>query len=148
MNASEDEFPPARLWMQCGVILFMIGLFTGFFVPVLALPRMGLASHLEGVMNGLLLIVVGLMWGRLALGARQRRLCFALIVYAAYANWLATLLSAATGAAGAMPLAGGGSTGAPLQEAIVTGLLLTLSVSILIGAGFIAYGLRRVQTEK
>ena len=40
------------LLLQLGILLFLIGLLTGFVIPKLANPRMGLASHLEGVLNG------------------------------------------------------------------------------------------------
>lgn len=38
--------------LQAGVALFLAGLLVGLAVPAMANPRMGLASHLEGVMNG------------------------------------------------------------------------------------------------
>ena len=55
-----------RRLLQLGIILFLLGLLTGLAVPALANPRMGLASHLGGVMNGLVLVALGLMWPRLA----------------------------------------------------------------------------------
>jgi len=138
-------FPSSRHLMQLGAILLLLGLLTGLAIPVAQLPRMALASHLEGVMNGILLIVVGLIWDRLALGARQRAIAFWMVVYAAFANWAATLFSAFTGAAAMMPLAGGGATGASAHELIVTSLLLSLTLAILIGVGLIVYGLRHVR---
>jgi hydroxylaminobenzene mutase len=48
--------------------LFLFGLLTGLVSRQMANPRMGLASHLEGVMNGPFQIVRGLMWPRLKLG--------------------------------------------------------------------------------
>lgn len=47
--------------LQLGIILFLIGLLTGVAIPKLANPRMGLASHLEGVLNGIFLVTVGLV---------------------------------------------------------------------------------------
>ncbi|MAW78866.1 MAG: hydrogenase [Parvularcula sp.] len=128
--------------MQLGAALLLLGLVTGLVVPLAMLPRMALASHLEGVFNGMLLIVFGLIWERLALGPRQRLATFWLVVYAAFANWLATLVSAFTGAAAMMPLAGGGSAGAAPVELFVTALLLSLSLAIIVGVGFVIYGLR------
>ncbi|GJL91021.1 hydrogenase [Hyphococcus sp.] len=128
--------------MQLGAILLLIGLLTGLIIPLAELPRMALASHIEAVINGILLIVIGLLWDRLMLSARQRIVAFWTIVYAAFANWAATLFSAFTGAAAMMPLAGGGSTGASAHELTVTVLLLSLTLGILIGVGLIVYGLR------
>lgn len=144
-NAADDAFPSGRLLIRLGVALFLLGLLTGFAVPAAVIPRMALASHLEGVMNGLFLMVAGLFWARLALGPRARLVAFWAIVYAAFANWLATFLSSMTGAAAMMPLAGGGSTGAPVMEALVAGLLLTLSVAVILGAALLIHGLRPVR---
>ncbi|MBW6535801.1 MAG: hypothetical protein K0B11_12395 [Mariniphaga sp.] len=60
-----------------GVFLFLLGLIVGLVVPVLANPRMGLSSHLEGVMNGMLLIIFGLIWNRLKLSSTWLKLYFA-----------------------------------------------------------------------
>jgi membrane associated rhomboid family serine protease len=50
------------------LLLFLLGLVTGFIVPVMANPRAGLAAHLEGVINGMFLVVVGLT----GIGAQPR----------------------------------------------------------------------------
>ena len=47
-----------------GAGLFLLGLVTGFVGPLLANPRMGLSSHLEGLMNGTFLIAIGAIWDR------------------------------------------------------------------------------------
>jgi len=145
MTDARETFPSSRLLMQLGAVL-LLGLLTGFAVPLAVLPRMALASHLEGVMNGILLIVLGLIWERLTLSAGQRLFAFWLIIYAAFANWCATLLSAFTGAAAMMPIAGGGSAGPALLDSVVTVLLLSLSLAILIGVGLLIYGLRPAKT--
>ena len=132
-----------RTLLQLGVILFLFGLATGFVVPLLAIPRLGLASHLEGVMNGIVLMVLGLMWPRLKLGAGLQRLTFLLAVYAAIANWAATLFAAATRAAAMMPIAGGGATADATAEAIVAFLLITLSIAMITAFLLVLWGLRR-----
>lgn len=45
--------------LRLGFILITLGLLTGLVVQKTANPRMALASHLEGVFNGLLLVRVG-----------------------------------------------------------------------------------------
>lgn len=132
-----------RALLQLGVLLFLIGLLTGFVVPVLAIPRMGLSAHLEGVMNGVVLMVLGLMWPQLKLGAGLQRVAFGLAVYAAFANWAATLISAATGAAALMPIAGGGALGDAVAEAVVEFLLVSLSVAMIAAFLLVLWGLRR-----
>lgn len=48
------------LLFKLGLILFLMGLLTGLAVPVLKNSRMGLSSHLEGVLNGMFLALLGL----------------------------------------------------------------------------------------
>lgn len=132
----------SRLLLRAGTGLFLAGLLTGLAVPLLSHPRMGLASHLEGVLNGILLIAVGLMWDRLRMSVPLQRITFGLLLYAAVANWLATLLAAALAATGSMPLAGGGTTGSDLAEGVVLFLLLSLSFAAIAGTGLLLYGLR------
>lgn len=131
-----------RRLLQLGLLLFLLGLLTGFAIPALANPRMGLSSHLEGVLNGLFLLGLGLLWPQLRLGRQGRTAAFWLVVYASFANWAATLLSAVWGAGGSMPIAGGGQAGTPFQETVVLGLLLSLSVAMVAACGILLWGLR------
>jgi hydroxylaminobenzene mutase len=142
-SAPAHPFAYDRALLQLGALLFLLGLLTGFLVPLLALPRMGLSSHLEGVLNGIVLIVLGLVWPRLQLGPRTKAATFGLAVYGTYANWGATLISAATGAATMMPLVGGGSTGSAAAEAVVGFLLISLSLAMIAVFVLVLWGLRR-----
>lgn len=45
--------------IRWGVLLFLLGLVTGLMGPLFANPRMGLSSHLEGLMNGMFLALLG-----------------------------------------------------------------------------------------
>lgn len=129
--------------LQLGVGLFLGGLLTGLGMPLYASPRLGLSSHLEGVLNGIVLVGLGLLWPKLRLGACSRVLLFSLAVYGAYANWLTTLLAAFWGAGGTMmPLAGAEQKGTSVQEAIVMFGLLSLTVSMLVVSVMVLWGLR------
>ncbi len=125
------------LW---GLVLFLAGLIVGLLVPHAANPRMALAAHLEGVMNGLFLVVLGLIWNRLVLSGALLKTAFILAVYGTFANLVAVLLAAVTGYGGMMPLAGG-KEGTGIVEAAISFLLVSLSlcmiaVCILVLAGF------------
>jgi hydroxylaminobenzene mutase len=98
--------------------------------PKLKNPRMGLASHLEGVMNGMFLVILGLVWPRLGLSHAWLVVTFWLIVYAAYANWVATLLAAAWGAGAQMPIAAGTHKAAPRRERVIGFLLVSLALCV------------------
>ena len=136
----------ARALLLLGLVLFLIGLLTGFVSGSFATPRMGLSAHLEGLMNGMLLVILGLLWPRLALGTVALSAAFWFMVYAAFANWLGVLLAGIWGAgSGMMPLAAQGMTGSSVQEAIIAALLISLSVAMVLGIVLVIWGLWRVR---
>lgn len=138
-----------RRLLQLGVLLFLLGLLTGMAMPVFENPRMGLSSHLEAILNGLFLIALGLIWGRLTLGPLGKALTFWLAVYAGFANWIATLLAAYWGAgASMMPLAGGGQVGSSVQETVISLLLLSLSAAVVLACVLVLWGLRGNASSK
>ncbi len=59
MASMEDTH---RRLMWHGMFLFLLGLITGFIESRFANVRMGLAAHLEGVMNGIFLVALGAAW--------------------------------------------------------------------------------------
>ena len=132
----------AHWLIQLGVLLFLLGLFVGLAVPALTNPRMGLASHLEGIINGILLIGLGAIWHRLVLSTLWLKGLFALLIYGTFANWLATLLAAIWGAGRSMPIAGQGQTSDPTKELIVDSLLFSLSLAMIISCVLLLLGLR------
>src|ERR1700744_5974726 len=96
------------LLFKLGLGLFLIGLLTGLVIPKLKNPRMGLTSHLEGILNGMFLALLGLLWPHVHLAHAWGVTAIVLIVYSAFANWLGALLAAAWGAGRKMaPIARG-----------------------------------------
>lgn len=134
--------------LQFGVLLFLLGLLVGLAVPALANPRMALASHLEGVMNGLFLIVLGLLWPTLVLSARLLSVTFALAVYGTFANLAATLLAAVWAAGAVMPIAAQGHTGSPAQESLIRLLLVSLALAMIAVCVLVLAGLRRAAPDQ
>lgn len=129
--------------LQAGMALFLLGLITGLFSGMLANPRMGLTSHLEGVMNGPFLIVLGLMWPRLRLGARALTAAFWMALYGTYMNWATTLYGAAAGAGERMaPITGKGFTGTSFEEGVVAFGFISLAFAIIPLCFMVLYGLR------
>ncbi|CAM4132527.1 Hydroxylaminobenzene mutase HabA [Mycobacterium basiliense] len=125
-----------------GLMLFLLGLLTGFAIPALKNPRMALASHLEAVLNGMFLVLLGLLWPHIHLPNALGATAVVLIVYGAYANWLATLLAAAWGAGRKLaPIAAGNHSATATRERIVSFLLLSLSLAIVVGVGIVIAGL-------
>jgi len=132
----------ARRLALLGAILVMLGLVTGFLSGGLTNPRMGLASHLEGLMNGTLLLALAACWKHVSLSPREERWCFALLAFGALSNWLATLLAASWGAGHMMmPIAAGMHRAVVWREGTVSLLLLALSLSMVAGMALVLKGL-------
>ncbi len=102
-----------------GVFLVLLGLLSGAVVPVVRNPRMGLSAHLGGTLDGMLLVLFGLMWANLRTSSRLAIVTFWVVLLAAYAGWTAQLLAAAFGMSWGMPLAGAGNVGTWWQETLV-----------------------------
>jgi len=132
-----------------GIALFNFGLLTGFLLPLMANPRLGLSSHLEGIINGLLLVILGLAWPRVNLGEKVKQGIFSLAIYGTYANWMATLLAGFVGVGGSMmPIAASEFMGSALQEGLIAFALISLSFAMLIVGGLVFWGVSRSETDK
>ncbi|HEY3995431.1 MAG TPA: hydrogenase [Mycobacterium sp.] len=130
------------LLFMLGLVLFLLGLLTGLAVPALKNPRMALSSHLEAVLNGMFLVLLGLLWPHIHLSSAWGTTAAALVVYAGYANWLATLLAAAWGAGRRFaPIAAGDHGASAAKEGVVSFLLVSLSLSIVVGVVMVIAGL-------
>lgn len=130
-----------------GVLLFLLGLVVALGIPQMANPRMGLSAHLEGTMNGMFLIILGLVWSKLVLNETWLRITFWLTIYGSFANFAAVTISAITGAGKLMPIAGG-QEGTPAVEAIVSLLLITLSLAMIVVGVLVLVGLyRNIRSE-
>jgi len=103
---------------------------------------MALSSHLEAVLNGMFLVLVGLLWPHIHLSDALEVSAVVLIVYSAYANWVAALLAAAWGAGRKLaPIAVADHEASAAKEGFVSFLLVSLSLSIVVGVGIVIVGL-------
>ena len=138
----------ARKLVLLGAVLVMLGLLTGFVSGSLANPRMGLAAHLEGLMNGTLMIALGAAWGHVKLSSGAERWCWRLLAFGGLANWLAVLLGAIWGAGRAtMPLTAGGMQAAPWQENLVGFLLISLSFAMVAAFALVIRGVMAARAD-
>ena len=127
-----------------GIFLFLLGLISGLVVPLMVNPRMGLSAHLGGVINGIFLVALGVIWGHLKLSARLSAATFWLAMYSTYgAGWAAALLGAIFGTSSATPIAGAGHAAQPWQENLVNFLLYTGAIAIILVCVFALWGLRK-----
>ncbi len=126
------------------LVLFLLGLLTGLAVQVFKNPRMGVASHLQGMANGPFLVLIGHVWPHVHLPRAWGILSVVLLVYGAYANWLATQLGALWGAGHRFaPGASGEHRAAPAPERVVDLLLITLARAMVVATLLLIIGILR-----
>jgi hydroxylaminobenzene mutase len=131
-----------RRLMWHGMCLFLLGLLTGFVESRFTNVRMGLAAHLEGVMNGIFLLALGAVWTSVRLSPRAKTIAFWIVLYGTYGNWLATTLAAIFGTAALSPITGAGHSGLVWQESVVTIGFMTVGVTTLAFSVLMLRGLR------
>jgi hydroxylaminobenzene mutase len=138
---SAKNASPRLIWH--GVFLFLLGLLTGVLIPALTSPRLGLAAHLEALLNGMFLVLVGgVVWERLRLPERVEQVGCWLLLCAAYASWGFCLLAAVFGAGGTLAIAGAGYSAAEWKEQLVSLGLIVGAVCITVACCLLLYGLR------
>jgi hydroxylaminobenzene mutase len=126
-----------------GMLLFFLALVIGLIAPLLANPRLGISCHVEGVLNGIFLIVLGLIWNKIALSDKWMGITFWLSLYGTFANWLGYLISAVFNAGRHLTIATNGHAGPPWADDFVDFLLLTLTLAMLTICTTVLIGLNR-----
>jgi len=128
--------------MWHGMLLFLLGLVTGFVEQRFTNVRMGLAAHLEGVMNGIFLLALGAVWNEVRLSAAAKTTAYWTALYGTYVNWLVTTLAAIFGTAALSPITGVGHSGQPWQEIVVTVGFMSVGGVIVACSLLVLWGLR------
>ena len=145
MDSSHGSERQGRRLIQLGMFLFLLSLLVGLAVPTFAVPRLGLSTHLLGIMQGTFLMVVGLLWPRLRVTRVMSRVGIFLAVFGCFEAWMANLLAAIWGAGNSMlPMAAGQAHGSSLQEGVIAVALRSAAVSLIAVVVLILWGLRDV----
>ena len=134
--------------LQAGVTLFLVAVLLGLAIPCFTVPRLALSAHLVGILQGLFLVAVGLLWSRLTLTATQLKITHWLVVYQAIAAFLSNLLAGAWGAGNSIiPMAAGASHGTTSQEVVINIGLRSAGVALIVSLALMLWGLRRAPHE-
>lgn len=128
--------------IRSGFVLFLLSLITGFIVPVLPIPRLGLSAHTIGVISCLLLISVGVVWDSIIIGPGPKKALHWLWILVGFGNWFATLLAACIGGSTFMPIAGSGATPTGVMAGIVDGVIAGVGIGSILAVLLVIWGLR------
>jgi len=137
-----------RQLMWHGMFLFLLGLITGLVEQRFTNVRMGLAAHLEGVLNGIFLIAVGAIWTEVRLLPLVKATTYWITLYGTYVNWFTTTLAAIFGTAADSPISSAGHSGQPWQETLVGAGFLSVSIAIIAASVLVLWGLRSDRSSK
>jgi hydroxylaminobenzene mutase len=125
------------------MVLFLLGLFTGFAEPNFANVRMGLAAHLEGLLNGIFLLALAGVWAGVELAPAPQAIAYWTVLYGTYANWAMTALAAIWGTAALSPITGPPHPAESWKETAVTAGFMSVGIAIVAASGLILWGFRR-----
>ncbi len=130
-----------------GVVVIVLGLLAGIpFAFVISGDLVGSVrawrmAHLEGVLNGLVVMAVAAGGGVMSLSAGQQRWLAAGLIVAAYGNVVASIVGASFGVRGLTPTL-------PLSNLFVFWLFTLAIVGVFLGLGLAAWGVRRWLLEQ
>jgi hydroxylaminobenzene mutase len=99
-----------------GVLLFFLGLVTGFAIPRMRSARLGLSAHLVATQSGVALIAFAFLWPHLRFWAGWAAPLAHALWISLYVTWIGYVLAAAWGTGRSLPIAGAGTSAEPWQE--------------------------------
>lgn len=138
----------SRGFLQIGIGLILFSAFWGFAIPTLGSRRIGLSVHTLSGFEGVFLMVQGLLWPKLVLGAAALRIAFWGSIYGTLAI-LAAYIAAAVSGVGLETIAlmgelpHGLSQGTPFQETGIKVLAYSSAPTGITAYALILWGLRR-----
>ena len=99
-----------------GALLFLLGLVTGFGIPMFRSPRIGVSAHLDAIESGLGLIAFGLLIPHLTISPGWASAIAYTMWISFYVLWLGLLFGAVWGTGRTIAIAGAGISAEPWQE--------------------------------
>lgn len=115
-----------------GALLFLLGLLTGFGIPMFRSPRIGVSAHLDAIESGLGLIAFGLLIPHLTISPGWASLIAYTMWISFYVLWLGLLFGAAWGTGRTISIAGAGMSAEPWQENAARALISLGSIGSVI----------------
>jgi hydroxylaminobenzene mutase len=124
--------PNYRL-LIAGALLLLLGLLLGGIIPLFMNPRLALSAHEQGIIAGIFLLLLGLVWPYAIFRRINSAYLSVLLMAGTYLIWIGILVGSILGTSRATPIAGNGFTGSSGQEIVVACLLMVGSVMTIFG---------------
>lgn len=148
MNSSNMLSRQGHRMLQIGIALFVFSGLEGFVIHSLPVPSLGRSVHTLSALQGIITLVLGLLWPRLNLGTTTSWIAFWTFLYSSFATLIPFILAAVWGAGNTtIPLAAGAAHGSAFQEAIIKVILYSAAPPFFISMGLILWGLRIVDAQ-
>lgn len=144
---SEKPASISQQLLVLGALLFLIGLLQGAIVQLFHSPRLALSAHIAAVQNGIVLLVLGLLWSRMSLSSIQERIAYRSAVAGMYLIWIGFTLAAMTGASLVLKFAGAGYSASEIWEIVVGLTIYVGSGASIVSALLVLVGLRRFRAR-
>ena len=80
--------------LQIGIALFVFSGLEGFVIHALPVPSLGRSVHTLSAEQGIITIVLGLLWPRLNLGTTASRIAYWTFLYSSFATLIPFVLAA------------------------------------------------------
>ena len=148
MNTSDMLSRQGHRMLQIGIWLFVFSGLEGFVIHSLPVPSLGRSVHTLSAEQGIITILLGLLWARLNLGTTASRIAFWTFLYSSFATLIPFVLAALWGAGNTtISLAAGAAHGSAIQEAMIKVILYSAALPFFISMGIILWGLRAVADQ-
>ena len=121
-----------RRLMWHGILPFFPELLTGLLEQRFTNLRKGPAAHLEGVMNGILLVALGAAWNEVRLPHPVKVTASCPALYGTYVDWLTTSIAAAFGTAASSLVTSAGHSGQPVAIRCLGATIAIIATSVLV----------------
>jgi hydroxylaminobenzene mutase len=146
-NTRTSQLRQSRRLLQAGILFMLYASFEGFVIQRMASPRIGLSTHTLAAMEGIFLLVQGLLWPRLRLSRVAALIAFWCSLYSALAILAAYTMAAVLGVgietiSLAGHLSGGLSHGNAFQETAIEVLSYSSAPTGIVCFALIFWGLR------
>ena len=127
--------------IRWGVVLIALSVLSGFAIPHVAGPVLGLATHVQGLLNAFMLILIGLIWSRVEIGYLGSVVAYWGLIAGGFVTFGVQLACTFLEIGGTVfPIVGAGHVGTPAQETIVRITIEGVSVVTTLAVLLVARG--------